>query len=252
MAGMTDRPEDPGARDGKAVGRGRRRGGAGRRPGDVARERARSSSISSRTSTRAPASSRTVWDPSKVAIIFDHRVPAESSKTATNQKKVREFVGAQGIAKFHDIRGDEGGICHQILPSTATCGPAGHRRHRQPHDHARRAGRVRVRHRRHRDGRRLGARHDPQRRGAGDDQGGRQRHVARARAAQGPDPPPGRQADGRGRQLQGDRVPRRGDPEDAGVGRLVLCNMSVEAGATARHRARATRRRCGTCATRPA
>ena len=35
-----------------------------------------------------------VWDPSKIAIIFDHRVPAESSKTATNQKKIREFVGA--------------------------------------------------------------------------------------------------------------------------------------------------------------
>lgn len=57
-----------------------------------------------------------VWDPSKIAIIFDHRVPAESSKTATNQKKVRDFVGKQGITKFHDIRGDEGGICHQVLP----------------------------------------------------------------------------------------------------------------------------------------
>ncbi|MBM4063758.1 MAG: 3-isopropylmalate dehydratase large subunit, partial [Planctomycetes bacterium] len=33
-----------------------------------------------------------IWDPDKVAIIFDHRVPAESPKTATNQKKVREFV----------------------------------------------------------------------------------------------------------------------------------------------------------------
>ncbi len=57
-----------------------------------------------------------VWDPSKIAIIFDHRVPAESSKTATNQKKIREFVAKQGIVKFHDIRADEGGICHQILP----------------------------------------------------------------------------------------------------------------------------------------
>ena len=56
-----------------------------------------------------------VWDPSKIAIIFDHRVPAESAKTATNQKKIREFVARQGITKFHDIRGDEGGICHQIL-----------------------------------------------------------------------------------------------------------------------------------------
>ena len=57
-----------------------------------------------------------VWDPSKIAIILDHRVPAESAKTATNQKKIREFVASQGITKFHDIRGDQGGICHQILP----------------------------------------------------------------------------------------------------------------------------------------
>ncbi len=64
-----------------------------------------------------------VWDPSKIAIIFDHRVPAESSKTATNQKKVREFVHQQGIIKFHDIRGDEGGICHQILPENGYVRP---------------------------------------------------------------------------------------------------------------------------------
>ncbi|HMB21268.1 MAG TPA: 3-isopropylmalate dehydratase large subunit [Anaerolineales bacterium] len=64
-----------------------------------------------------------VWDPSKIAIIFDHRVPAESSKTATNQKKVRDFVGKQGITKFHDIRGDEGGICHQILPENGYVHP---------------------------------------------------------------------------------------------------------------------------------
>jgi 3-isopropylmalate/(R)-2-methylmalate dehydratase large subunit len=57
-----------------------------------------------------------VWNPDRIAIILDHRVPAESSKTATNQKKIREFVEKQGIKKFHDIRGDEGGICHQILP----------------------------------------------------------------------------------------------------------------------------------------
>ncbi|MBK9062654.1 MAG: 3-isopropylmalate dehydratase large subunit [Acidobacteria bacterium] len=56
------------------------------------------------------------WDPSRIAIIFDHRVPAESAKTATNQKRVRAFVAEHGIAKFHDVRGDVGGICHQILP----------------------------------------------------------------------------------------------------------------------------------------
>ena len=64
-----------------------------------------------------------VWDPSKITIIFDHRVPAESAKTATNQKKIREFVAAQGITKFHDIRGDEGGICHQILPENGYVRP---------------------------------------------------------------------------------------------------------------------------------
>ena len=56
------------------------------------------------------------WDPSRIAIIFDHRVPAESAKTATNQKRVRAFVAEHGIEKFHDVRGDVGGICHQILP----------------------------------------------------------------------------------------------------------------------------------------
>jgi len=57
-----------------------------------------------------------VWDADKIAIIFDHRVPAEGPKTANNQKRIREFIAEQGIRKFHEIRGDEGGICHQILP----------------------------------------------------------------------------------------------------------------------------------------
>ncbi len=61
---------------------------------------------------KAPA----VWDPAKISLIFDHRVPAESKKTATNQLKIRNFVKEYGINKFHDIRGDEMGICHQILP----------------------------------------------------------------------------------------------------------------------------------------
>jgi 3-isopropylmalate/(R)-2-methylmalate dehydratase large subunit len=64
-----------------------------------------------------------LWDPAKIAIIFDHRVPAESAKTATNQKKVREFVAAHGITRFHDIRGDEGGICHQVLPENGYVRP---------------------------------------------------------------------------------------------------------------------------------
>lgn len=64
-----------------------------------------------------------VWEPSRIALIFDHRVPAESSKTATNQKKIRNFVAEQGITKFHDVRGDEMGICHQILPENGYVRP---------------------------------------------------------------------------------------------------------------------------------
>jgi len=64
-----------------------------------------------------------VWDPDRIAIIFDHRVPAESAKTATNHKKTRGFVAEQGISKFHDIRGDVGGICHQILPENGYVRP---------------------------------------------------------------------------------------------------------------------------------
>ncbi|MBM3293525.1 MAG: 3-isopropylmalate dehydratase large subunit [Candidatus Aminicenantes bacterium] len=56
------------------------------------------------------------WDPGRIAIIFDHRVPAEGPKTASNQKLIRGFVARHGITRFHDIRGDRGGICHQILP----------------------------------------------------------------------------------------------------------------------------------------
>jgi len=64
-----------------------------------------------------------LWDPLKIGIIFDHRVPAESPKTASNQKKIREFVAANSIAKFHDIRGDVGGICHQVLPENGYVRP---------------------------------------------------------------------------------------------------------------------------------
>jgi 3-isopropylmalate/(R)-2-methylmalate dehydratase large subunit len=55
-----------------------------------------------------------VWDPDKIVIIFDHRVPAESERTAITHKAVREFVKKQGIKNFYDV--GKGGICHQVLP----------------------------------------------------------------------------------------------------------------------------------------
>ncbi|MBD3286309.1 homoaconitate hydratase family protein [candidate division WOR-3 bacterium] len=53
-----------------------------------------------------------VWDPERIVIIFDHRVPAESERTAIGQKELREFVAAQGIGNFYDINV---GVCHQVL-----------------------------------------------------------------------------------------------------------------------------------------
>jgi len=54
-----------------------------------------------------------VWDPERIVIILDHRVPAESERTATTHKAIREFVHAQGIRHFYDV--GRGGICHQVL-----------------------------------------------------------------------------------------------------------------------------------------
>jgi 3-isopropylmalate/(R)-2-methylmalate dehydratase large subunit len=54
-----------------------------------------------------------VWDPEKIVIILDHRVPAESEKTATTHQAIREFVRQQGIRNFYDV--GRGGICHQVL-----------------------------------------------------------------------------------------------------------------------------------------
>jgi len=54
-----------------------------------------------------------VWDPERIVIILDHRVPAESEKTAATHKAIREFVHEQGIRNFYDV--GRGGICHQVL-----------------------------------------------------------------------------------------------------------------------------------------
>jgi 3-isopropylmalate/(R)-2-methylmalate dehydratase large subunit len=54
-----------------------------------------------------------VWDPERIVIILDHRVPAESEKTATTHKAIRDFVRQQNIGNFYDV--GRGGICHQVL-----------------------------------------------------------------------------------------------------------------------------------------
>ncbi|MGD8629003.1 MAG: aconitase family protein, partial [bacterium] len=53
-------------------------------------------------------------DPEVPVIVIDHVVPASNEKTATNHKRIREFVAAQGLKHFFDA-GE--GICHQVLIS---------------------------------------------------------------------------------------------------------------------------------------
>jgi len=53
-----------------------------------------------------------LWDASKIVIILDHRVPANTIKTAEAHKTIRQFVNKNGIKNFYDINY---GICHQVM-----------------------------------------------------------------------------------------------------------------------------------------
>lgn len=61
-----------------------------------------------------------IFDPEKVAIVFDHSVPPYSDQAATLQAKVRKFARMQGISRFHDL-GE--GICHQVIPEKGYVAP---------------------------------------------------------------------------------------------------------------------------------
>ncbi|MBW9222110.1 3-isopropylmalate dehydratase large subunit [Methanothermococcus sp. SCGC AD-155-C09] len=54
-----------------------------------------------------------VWDNEKIVIVFDHNIPANTSKAANMQKIAREFVNEQNIKYFY---GEGEGVCHQVLP----------------------------------------------------------------------------------------------------------------------------------------
>ncbi len=61
-----------------------------------------------------------VWDPDKIAIVFDHNIPANNIGSAEFQKITREFAKAQGIKKLF-THGE--GICHQVLPEKGLIKP---------------------------------------------------------------------------------------------------------------------------------
>jgi len=53
-----------------------------------------------------------VWDPSRVAVLLDHYVPAPTVIQAEVHKLIREGVKKYGIEGWHDLKA---GICHQIM-----------------------------------------------------------------------------------------------------------------------------------------
>ena len=53
-----------------------------------------------------------VWDPSKIVLLFDHQVPADSLKAAENHIMLRKFAAEQGILNYDIFCG----VCHQVMP----------------------------------------------------------------------------------------------------------------------------------------
>jgi len=54
-----------------------------------------------------------VWDPTKIVILFDHQVPADSLNAANNHIMLRKFAKEQKIKHFYDLYE---GVCHQVMP----------------------------------------------------------------------------------------------------------------------------------------
>ena len=55
-----------------------------------------------------------VFDPSKIKAVIDHVTPAKDSKTATQEKILRDWACRNKIQDFFDIGAN--GVCHAILP----------------------------------------------------------------------------------------------------------------------------------------
>ena len=61
-----------------------------------------------------------VWDNDKIAIVFDHNIPANTIGSAEFQKVCRDFINEHNITHNY-IHGE--GICHQVLPEMGLVEP---------------------------------------------------------------------------------------------------------------------------------
>jgi 3-isopropylmalate/(R)-2-methylmalate dehydratase large subunit len=63
-----------------------------------------------------------VHDPDKIAVIFDHMVPAADKRSAEAHGHGRDFVRRFGIKRFHDVGPDQG-ISHAVVAEYAYASP---------------------------------------------------------------------------------------------------------------------------------
>src|SRR5512137_736691 len=59
-----------------------------------------------------PESEFKLWDPDRVVIVTDHRVPAFDVVNARAQKMARDLARSIGVKHFYDIFP---GVCHQVI-----------------------------------------------------------------------------------------------------------------------------------------
>lgn len=62
-----------------------------------------------------------IHDPTKVAIVMDHAVPAPTIKDAAGGPKARQFAADFGIERFFDV--GQHGICHQVIAENGLARP---------------------------------------------------------------------------------------------------------------------------------
>ena len=55
-----------------------------------------------------------VFDKNKIKVVIDHVSPAKDSKTAMQEKILRDWANRQGLNVFFDIGAN--GVCHAIFP----------------------------------------------------------------------------------------------------------------------------------------
>jgi 3-isopropylmalate/(R)-2-methylmalate dehydratase large subunit len=60
-----------------------------------------------------------IFDPGQMVVVLDHNAPPTNTKLANDYQVIRDFVKAEGIARFYDVGM---GVCHQLMANHARPG----------------------------------------------------------------------------------------------------------------------------------